>query len=127
MSTVTYAYVPTSRFNVYEDIGVKAIVVQGPREMVHKIHSAVQEAVSTDEQANEREVIRALCIAADATFCYEDEPAPVNELTATIASVANQVQWSMVEELPSSSECDFKMKIPYVYYLTGGIAFSMGY
>jgi hypothetical protein len=123
--SVTYAYVPSSWDNVYEDMGVAAFLLRGPEAKVAPLHAAIMAALSDDEEANEREVLRVLAEATSKNFFggFEDDKAPDNALAAAIRAV-DGVTWEGVEELDEDA-VDKVTEIDFIYYHKGGLAFAM--
>jgi hypothetical protein len=118
--TVTYAYVPFASDNVYEDMGVAAFLLRGPKAKVAPLHAAILTAITEDEEANEREVLRVL---AEVTLGPDEaEKAPDNALAAAIRMVEG-VTWEAVEELDEEA-VDVVTEIDFIYYHEGGLAFA---
>ena len=123
--SVTYAYVPRSSDNVYEDMDIGAILAHGPVAALVSLHAAIKGAISADKEKNEHEVIRVLLTAADENFFDPtvDDPAPDNALAKLIRATA-EVTWELVQDLDGVSVSTLT-EIDFVYYHKGGFAYSM--
>jgi hypothetical protein len=126
MTEVTYAYIPNSYDNVYEDMCHAVFLVKGLSTNVAPAHALIRSAISKDEEANEKQVLKSLLALVDESFLDEEPNVKDNALYKALKAMPS-LQWSSLETKDELEDMDLsgKMDIPFVYYHTGGLAFAM--